>query len=177
MKNRYNTAVYFAVAIFMGFVCGYIHSAEIFAVASFVSDVFMNCLKLVSLPIIFLSIVSTAGGMESVSEIKSIGKKVIKYTLLTTFIAAAVALVLYVSIDPVRVQISSTELNGGVTVAKPDYLNHLVHTIPSNFVQPFSENHVIGVLLLAIFLSLAMLSMPKENKVVLHSFFLASIWL
>ncbi len=80
------------LATLLGLVAGYCHVPMIDTVAGTVSEVFINLLKLVSLPIIFLSIVSTASGMESINEIKSLGKKVIKYTILTTVIAAAIAL-------------------------------------------------------------------------------------
>ena len=63
-----------------------------FLVAETVSQLFINLLKLVSLPIIFLSIVSTAAGMENIEQIKRLGQKVIKYTLLTTLLAATIAL-------------------------------------------------------------------------------------
>jgi Na+/H+-dicarboxylate symporter len=51
------------------------------------------------------------------------------------------------------------------------YFAYLMKTIPSNFISPFSENNVIGVLFLAILLSMAMLALPKNNRQVLHQFF------
>lgn len=160
-----------ALATLLGLVAGYCNIPAVDSVAGTVSEVFINLLKLVSLPIIFLSIVSTASGMESVSEIKSLGKKVIKYTLLTTVIAAAIALVLFVLIDPVRSHIQ-TQGSEATTVTQPgSYFAYLIKSIPSNIVQPFSENHVIGVLFIAMMFSIAILSLPAHNRTVLHSFF------
>src|ERR1700722_10357518 len=86
-KNWFNSSIILAVAIFLGLLSGYFPTSMTEGAASIISQLFINFLKLVSLPIIFLSIVSTASGMESVDEIKIIGKKVLKYTLLTTLIA------------------------------------------------------------------------------------------
>src|ERR1700676_4648445 len=95
-----------ALATILGLLAGYCNIPAIDAVAGTVSEIFINLLKLVSLPIIFLSIVSTASGMDSVREIKTLGKKVIKYTLLTTVIAATIALIIFVAVDPVRTHIN-----------------------------------------------------------------------
>ncbi len=169
IKKFLNPNVYFGLATLLGILAGYIHSPTLYSLAEGVTLIFVNLLKLVSLPIIFLSIVSTASGMESVEEIKSLGKKVIKYTLLTTVIAATVALTLFVVINPVRVQVVK-QVNEQVE-GQPSYLSYLVKTIPSNIIQPFSDNNVIGVLFLALLLSLAILSLPSHNRMTLHTFF------
>lgn len=159
-----------ALATVLGLVAGYCNVPILDSTAETVSEVFINLLKLVSLPIIFLSIVSTASGMESVSEIRSLGKKVIKYTLLTTVVAAAIALLLFVIIDPVRshIQLDTTEV---APVSQGSYFAYLIKSIPSNIVQPFSENHVIGVLFIAMMFSIAIISLPTHNRTILHSFF------
>lgn len=161
-----------ALATLMGLLAGYLNLGPIDATANVISEVFINLLKLVSLPIIFLSIVSTASGMDSVSEIKSLGKRVIKYTLFTTMIAASIALLLFVIVDPVSAQLSS-QLNTEAATSphQGSYYSYLIKSIPSNIVEPFVENHVIGVLFIAMMLSLAILTLPDANRKVLHSFF------
>lgn len=170
VKKKLNTNLFFALATLCGIGTGYLNHPFIFNVAETLSEIFINLLKLVSLPIIFLSIVSTASGMEDIREIKFLGKKVIKYTLLTTLIAATIGLILFVSIDPVRSHL--VEKAAAIEQAKqPSYLSFFVHIIPSNIVQPFSENNVIGVLFLAMLLSFSIISLPVQNRTVLHSFF------
>jgi len=160
-----------ALATLLGILAGYLHLPSVYAVADAVSAVFINLLKLVSLPIIFLSIVSTASGMESVSEIKSLGKRVIKYTMLTTILAASVALILFVVLDPVSSQTFAAGVQNGEIAQQGSYYTYLLKSIPSNIVQPFYENHVIGVLFIAMMLSLAILTLPTHNRTVLHSLF------
>lgn len=161
----------FALAVVLGLLTGYLHNDFVYSVAGTVSEIFMNLLKLVSLPIIFLSIVSTACGMESVTEVKSLGKRVITYTLLTTVIAAAVALVLFVSVNPVGEVVPTSDSLALVTQNQPSYLSYLLQTIPSNIIKPFNENNAVGVLLLAILLSVSILSLPDHNRKTLHSVF------
>lgn len=169
MRKLFNPNTYFAIATLLGLLTGIINNPWLFSIADTVSVVFINLLKLVSLPIIFLSIVSTASGMESINEIKNLGKKVIKYTLLTTLLAATVALILFVIIDPVNANLQAQTIEG--VKDQPGYLTYLLKTIPSNIIQPFSENNVIGVLILAMMLSLATLALPPQNRQTLHQLF------
>jgi Na+/H+-dicarboxylate symporter len=157
------------VSIGLGVIAGFYGAPWVFSSAEVVSEVFIKLLKMVSLPIIFLSIVSTALGMENARDIKIIGFKVIKYTLLTTILAATLALVLFVLIQPVQTIISVESAQSSESQA--GYLTYLLNAIPSNILQPFVENNVIGVLFLAVLLSVASLSLPVPNKLILHQFF------
>lgn len=172
VKHKINPNIFFAIAIVLGIVTGYMENSLLFSLAETTSQLFINLLKLVSLPIIFLSIVSTAAGMESLEQIKQLGRKVLKYTLLTTLIAATVALALFIGINPVKdsssLAVPQTQTE---TSALPSYMTFFTQIVPSNIVQPFSENNVIGVLFLAMLLSFAIISLPTQHRTVLHSFF------
>lgn len=164
-----NTNLLFAIAIVLGICTGYANIPALNEGAQAVSHVFINLLKLVSLPIIFLSLIATASSMEDVSEIKNLGKRVIKYTLLTTILAATVALGFFLLINPVQSHIDNQAL--AQTSVQGSYVTYLLNVIPSNIVQPFVENNVIGVLILAMLLSFAILTLPVETRKVLHTFF------
>lgn len=169
-KNPFSSNAAMAIAVILAMLAGYLHFPFIYVVATSVSDVFISLLKLVSVPIIFLSIVSTVSGMDNVEEFKKLGKKVMKYTLLTTFTASIIALIVFLAIDPARSAMHMQE-TPNVVQDQTGYFTYLLQVIPSNFVQPFSDSNVISVLFLAIFLSLATLALPEKNRTVLHSFF------
>lgn len=170
-KKNYSINLLFALAVLGGISSGYLNLGWLDQAASIVSEVFINLLKLVSLPIIFLSIVATASGMKSAHDVRFMGFKVLKYTLLTTILAATTALILFVLIDPTSSQISTQFSEIAPKTNQKGYLDYLLHAIPSNIVQPFSENNVIGVLFLAMLFSIATLSLPNEKKELIHSFF------
>jgi Na+/H+-dicarboxylate symporter len=172
VKHKINPNLFFALAILLGVLTGFIQNEFLFRIAETISQLFINLLKLVSLPIIFLSIVSTASGMENMEQIKHLGQKVIKYTLLTTLIAASIALALFIGINPAKGMASQSPLDlssSGPT--QPSYLSFFIQIVPSNIVQPFNENNVIGVLFLAMLLSFAIVTLPSQHRTVLHSFF------
>lgn len=172
-RIQLSTPVLYALAVSLGLVTGFFPSDASFSVASYISDVFMNLLKLVSTPILFLSIVSVASGMENMSAMAEMGKKVIKYTLITTILAATVALGLFLVIDPVQGVLCSAghELANSVVHEPGSYWKHLLDVVPSNFLNPFVENNIIGVLFIALIMSLGMFSLPASQREVLHSVF------
>lgn len=169
-KHLLNQNITLPIALAVGTLIGFSDSSALYAASEGVADIFISLLKLVSLPIIFLSIVSTASSMGSVAEIRSLGKKVVKYTLFTTVIAATVALALFVLVDPVRTTVTggSAEIEA---IQGVNYFAYLKTVVPSNIIKPFVDNNVIGVLFLAMLLSLAILTLPEKNRTLLHGLF------
>jgi len=142
---------------------------KVVPVAEALSDVFMNLLTLVSLPIIFLSIVSSATRSEGSVAIKEMGKKIVKYTLLTTLLASVVALLVFLVINPV--QEIGVPAAASVDVPQGSYMSYLLQIVPSNILRPFIENNVIGVLVLALFIGLVSLQLEEAHRETLHKLF------
>lgn len=159
------------IASIMGIATGYTHTYYGITIAHGVSKLFINLLELISIPLIFLSIVSTISGMESFDEMKKLGKKILKYTLLTTIISASIALILFLLIKPSGNNIAHTTKAAGAGTLTT-YFSFLSQLVPSNLVQLFSNNsNVAGVVVFAILLSVSILHIPHNNKAVLHNFF------
>ena len=157
------------LTVLLGLITGYF---ELFyGVADAASTLFINLLKLVSLPIIFLSIVSTTMGMESLEEFKTLGKKIVKYTLTTTLLAAAIALLLFLIIDPIREGAAVVDAAVPAVQGQIGYFSYLLSVIPSNIVEPFVQSNVIGVLFLAILFSLASLAVSDDQRRTLYQLF------
>lgn len=159
-------------SILFAVIAYYLSSEVIFEIAKLFSDIFISLLKLISLPLVFLSIVSTISGLKDSVEIKALVKKTLFYTLLTTITAAFVALSFYLLIDPVRKNfINNTieSVNGG----SHSYFSYLKSLIPSNFVQVFLENNIIGSILIAFLMGGAIISLVKEKQDILHQVFSA----
>lgn len=163
-------AIFFS--ILFAVVAYYLNNEVIFEVAKLFSDIFISLLKLISLPLVFLSIVSTISGLKDSIEIKVLLKKTLFYTLLTTIIAAFVALSFYLFIDPVRKNFISNTIES-VSDSNHNYFSYLKSLIPSNFVQVFLENNVIGSILIAFLMGGAIISLSKEKQDILHRIFSA----
>ena len=165
-----NPSTLLLLAAVAGFVTGWLDISLLNQCCQVVADIFLRLLKLVSLPIIFFSLVATLSGMGGYADVKALGGKVLKYTLLTTVIAAAMALGLYTSINPASSVIPVTGSEAPNIIAG-GYWSYLLSIIPSNIIEPFYNNNVMGVLFLALLLSSAIIALNKEHKTLLHHFF------
>ena len=137
--------------------------------ANGISTLFLNLLKFISLPIVFFSITSTLTSSDHISEVSSLGLRVLKYTLITTIIAASIALAFFVFVDPTNTFSSKTISPTGNFIE--GYKEALSKLIPPNFVGAFVENNVVGVAFIGILLSCAILMLPEKDKKFLHQFF------
>lgn len=149
------------LAVVLGIVCGLLHTPEILAAATVVSYVAIKLMKLIALPLLFLSVVSSAAHFSNFEQIKALGVKIFSYTLLTTFIATLVAESLYWIVSPF--------LMGALVEAVPEteqrgFFATLVAMIPDNVVGAFLDGNVIAVVVMAILLAVAMLSLPKVER-------------
>lgn len=171
--RRFLSNILLFAAMGAGLFTGWMDFPILNSVASGTSDLFLRLLKLISLPIIFLAVTSTITGMKDVHEMRKMGRKVFFYTLGTTLVAAAIALVLYLTIDPARsVLESGIKVEGASTGGNQgSYLTFLFNIVPSNIVQAFAENNVMGIVFVAILLSISVLFLPVEQKTFLNKLF------
>lgn len=157
--------------VFLGIAVGISQQPQLLEVARILSDVFMRLLKLVSLPIISFSLLSTLSGIGKWSEIKNLGHNVIRYTLITTLLSATTAWVLYILVEPETTIQAAAATHEGIPGANATYLGALLNIFPSNLLQPFLEHNVMGVMLITIVLSFAVMQLPTEKREFLHTFF------
>ncbi|WP_263078152.1 dicarboxylate/amino acid:cation symporter [Endozoicomonas sp. Mp262] len=164
-----STKALFAAAL-LGFLCAWLDSPVLMHISEVIADIFIRLLKLVSLPIIFFSLIATLSGMGGISDVRLLGGRVLKYTLMTTLIAAGIALALYTTIDPASTA-TLVSHNSSDQIETISYWQYLLDIIPSNMIEPFHSNNVIGVLFIALLLSAAILSLEKKHKETLHHLF------
>ncbi|MGE3320246.1 MAG: dicarboxylate/amino acid:cation symporter [Candidatus Berkiella sp.] len=151
------------VAILLAILAGVWQQPLILKCADLVSEIFVRLLKLISLPMISLSLLAT---ISSVGEhsLSRMGKRIVSYTILTTVIAATIALLMYAFMQPVFVVHEAM-----VTAPAPvDYLKELIKVIPSNLLEPFLEGNVVSILLLSLLLGFGIAKLPKDQRVPLH---------
>ncbi|KKN09605.1 MAG: Proton glutamate symport protein [Candidatus Anoxychlamydiales bacterium] len=167
MKKILFSNISILIAIALGLFFGFLKNDFIYQVASFITTIFIKLLKLIGVPIVFLSLVSNIAGMKSFKEMKILGRKIFSYAVITTIIAATIALILFLIIKPSHVgslQATDIEHTGS-------YLSFLIDAIPDNFFKAFVSNNVIAVAFLGILMGLSILFLPTENKKTLHHFF------
>lgn len=170
MKRIFSNLLLFG-AMGLGLLTGWANVPFFNETATVTSDIFLRLLKLISLPIIFLAVSSTITGMKSFHEMRRMGRKVLTYTLGTTLLAAAVALLIYVVIDPATSARALSEGSAPEITTQASYLSFVMNIIPSNIVEAFAQGNVMGIVFIALFMSIATLFLPTEQKEFLHKLF------
>lgn len=153
-------SIHLTASILIGLILGYLDIYWVKEIAQWTSDIFVNFMKLISLPILFLSITSAISQFDHIETFKQMMKKTLKYTTITTLIAATIAMFSYMIIQPAQLLITNTQQ---INLTQ-NYLGNFKKIIPSNFFQMFIEGNVIGIVLVAMGVGVASLHLKKEYK-------------
>lgn len=158
-------------ALLIGAVLGWMQIPSLNGFFDFVATVFTRLFQFIAVPTIALAVITTLAELGGKKETGKIFIHAVTYTLLTTFSAALVGLVLYNIIAPGNLPadiVGAAAGNVPQKLEKLTYYEHFLSVIPNNVLQPFLAGNVLSVLLIAAFAGLALAFMPKtDNREVL----------
>ena len=167
MMKRFldNTLLQLLAAVVVGLLLGFLGIAWLNEVFGFVATIFTRLFQLLATPTIALAIITTLASFGASADVGRIFRRTLTYTLLTTFVAAAVGLTLFLLISQPLTSQSLTELAAdSSTEAGESYLQHIIEVIPNNLVRPFLEGNVLSVLLLATAVGLALAYSERRQQ-------------
>lgn len=148
--------------------------------------IFMNLLKLIAIPLIFVSLIKGVTSLKDISRLSKIGLKTIFFYILSTVIAITIGLLLVNTIRPGKAFSSETrdtlvqqyqdEIDEKQSDARERKergpLQFLVDIVPDNIVSAASNNSMmLQVIFFAILFGIAVMMVPGEKTQVLRSFF------
>ena len=149
--------------ITLGAIAGYSDSVFLHTLAQVISDVFVKLFKLISLPVIALSIIVTLASYRRDGSMQFIWKKTMLYTFSTTLVAAMVSFGLYLLIAPRSIELSiPVAIIPGI--AKHSYFDFVINLVPNSFVAPFLEHQVISVLFISLMIGCAIPRISEEKS-------------
>jgi Na+/H+-dicarboxylate symporter len=135
----------------------------------FIATVYVRLFQLLAVPTIVLAVTTTLATLGSGPDAGRIFRHTISYTLLTTIVAAAVGLLLYVIIAPGNMQLPVADSELPIVDSQVTYTDHLLSVIPNNIVKPFLEGNVLSLLILAAAIGIALSQIadtPQKKTVV-----------
>lgn len=156
-------------ALIVGTILGILQIGVIDETANFVATVYVRLFQLLAVPTIVLAITTTLATLGSGPDAGRIFRHTISYTLLTTLVAAAVGLLLYVIIAPGNMQLPVADSELPIVDSQVTYTDHLLSVIPNNIVKPFLEGNVLSLLILAAAIGIALSQIadtPQKKTVV-----------
>lgn len=164
MKN----IIIWTSALLIGTLLGLLGIAWVDTATTVVATIYTRLFQLVAVPTIALAVITTLASLSDQREAGRIFLHTLSFTLLTTFAAAAIGAVLYVTIAPDNLPsalISGGQEAAGDQLSHTSYLDHLLSLIPSDIITPLSSGNVLSVLLLSAAIGLSLAFMPTSDNV------------
>lgn len=156
-------------ALIVGAILGLLQISSINETANFIATIYVRLFQLLAVPTIVLAVTTTLATLGSGPDAGRIFRHTISYTLLTTLVAAAVGLLLYVVIAPGHMQLPVADSELPIAGSQLTYSDHLLSVIPNNILKPFLEGNVLSLLILAAAVGIALSQMadtPQKKTVV-----------
>ena len=150
-------------------------------------EIFLNLLKLVAVPVVFLSIISGIFGIGNLKDFSKLAGKTVFLYLLTTVIAISIGLLLVNSIRPGKVfsSVEQQELQEefkDVVVLRQTSADELknkgplqliVDIVPDNIFKATGDNSkMLQIIFVAIMLGIVILILPDEKTTIVRQFFI-----
>lgn len=139
-------------ALVVGAALGMLGIAWLNGLMNFIATVYTRLFQLLAVPTIALAVMTTLASLGNQADTGKIFRHAITYTLLTTFAAAAVGLVLYNVIAPGNLPaalVQSGMADVPQNLGETSYYDHILGVIPNNIVKPFADGNVLSILMLA----------------------------
>lgn len=166
--NQHKQMALWIGALVAGTLLGLLHYGWLNEFMTFVATVYTRLFQLVAVPTIVLAVITTLAMFGTQKDTGRILCHAVVYTLLTTIIAAAVGLVLFLIVKPGN--LPAELVNAGSSEIPQDlsgksYYEHILQVIPNNIVKPFLEGNVLSLLLLSFAVGIGLAKLPdSDNK-------------
>ncbi|GAB3967536.1 dicarboxylate/amino acid:cation symporter [Spirosoma terrae] len=174
MRLLNNLTVRVLIAITLGILTGYFFP-ETAAKLKPLGDLFINLIKMVIAPIIFLTIVLGISNMGNLKKVGRVGGKALLYFEIVTTGALAIGLVLANLIRPGDGVQTSAVKGGDVSKyteqgAGMDWTEFFLHIVPSNAIKAFAEGDILQVLVFSILFGVGLTRMGDFGKPLILTF-------
>lgn len=160
-------------AIFIGVMVGLIWP-EVGKEMKPVGDTFINAVKMVIAPIIFLTIVLGIAKMGDMKKVGKVGGKAFIYFEVVTTLALMIGLIVVNVIKPgaglnfnelEKGDVSQYTANGGEGI---NWIEFVTHIVPSNMVDAFAKGDILQVLFFSILFGVGLAALGERGKIVIE---------
>lgn len=144
--------------------------------AKLISETFINMIRMVIAPVIFLTIVSGIAGAGDLKQVGRIGLKSIIYFEVVTTIALLIGLFVANTVKPGSgVDISSFQATSQVKqlegqAQEMDWAAFFAHIVPSNVFDAFAKGDILQVLFFSVLFAIGLKMMGPAGQGLRHSF-------
>lgn len=143
----------FLVVVLLAFILG-ISLPQFFSSLQFISNTFINLLKLCALPIILTSLIVTIGDLEQLQQLKKVARNSIIFILITEVVAVSIGLIVFNLVD-ISKNINAQSLLTGAKYVVPSAVtvgpSHIFNYIfPANIFESLVRFDVLPIVVFSI---------------------------
>ena len=156
------------LGIILGVIAG-IYIPDLMLNLKIIGDVFLNLLKMIVIPLIFVSIFMSIASLSSSDDLKNMGIKAFLYYVSTTALAVLTGIIITNIIQFDVSDISRSE--EAIKVNHFTWESFINNLIPSNIFQSFAEGKAIHVIIFSILFAIAVVGLANRKKEIIVGFF------
>jgi aerobic C4-dicarboxylate transport protein len=170
MRLRQNLTVQVLVAISLGILLGALAPGVGKAMKP-VGDTFINLVKMVIAPIIFLTIVSGVASMQDMKKVGRVGGKALIYFEVVSTLALAIGLIV-VNITKPGAGIDVSRATGDISRytsggAQLGFVDILTHVVPSSIIGAFANGEILQIVFFSLMFGIALLAVGEAGHPIL----------
>lgn len=175
--KKLNLTTKILISLFLGIILGvmtniYLSNNELVnnllinGVFTVIGQMFLNAIKLLVVPLVFVSITLGVAKMGDMAKLGRIGGKTILFYLLTTAFAICIGLIIAnitdpgVGLDMSSIPISETNLEN--TQESVTIFDQIANLIPTNIFKALYDGNMLQIIFFSVFLGIAITSLGKR---------------
>ncbi|WP_461535684.1 dicarboxylate/amino acid:cation symporter [Spongorhabdus nitratireducens] len=130
-----------------------------------IGDMFVAMIKLMVVPLVFISIVNAVCDLDDINQFGRLGGKTFIAYIINTLLAIAVAMVACLIISPGENAgfTLSSEAQTTVTTQMPSVLQLIVNIVPENPFQALAEGNILQILFMALLTGVAIKKLENQD--------------
>ncbi|TAF34219.1 MAG: C4-dicarboxylate transporter DctA [Cytophagales bacterium] len=160
------------LGILIGALLGF-WAPELASQLKFLSDIFINMIKMCIGPIVFLTIVQGIGTSQNMKQFGRVGGKALLYFEVVTTLVLLIGWATITIFEPgagFKAQADASLTSDYVQKAASwSWLDFLTHLVPSNIVKAFAEGDIMQILFISVFFGMALLHLGSTGQRVLKT--------
>ena len=151
------------IGIAIGLAIGFI-SPRAAEIISPVGTVFLRLLKMLIVPLVFFSITSGVCKMGDVKQLRTVGLRFVLYILVTSGISAAIGVGAGLLVKPGTGTTEFLNTEAQVESVAYSFVDNVISWVPDNVVNAMATANMLQIIVFAIFLGVALLSLGDKVK-------------
>lgn len=159
------------IALILGILYG-LFLTDYVSYISWMGDIFMRGLKMVIVPLILSSIISGVTNIGNAENLGRLGLKTMGYYIATSMAAIITGLFFVNIISPGKgIDIGFSQKVEGLDVARESFGSILLHIVPTNIFEAFTEGNMLSIIFFAIIFGFFITRVQDKYKNYMTDFF------